>query len=179
MWWRKHLPRTFLLSAQPQPHPAIITSPLSIPKAICSVDDYVTAAGLSIGSLLPLRLRFWPGRLLFRPLDPRTYRQSAHLVMQDVTPFLSDSVHGSVYHVLHAPRPRIMGRNGHVAAIIDWGMAGWDPEYMCWERPKTHYTSFVHEDWHGRLNGGLLPSYETELAAEKALWRRLPEAGTA
>ncbi|KAL2260034.1 hypothetical protein VTK26DRAFT_6103 [Humicola hyalothermophila] len=76
-------------------------------------------------------------------------------------------------HADLAPR-NIIVRRGRVAAIIDWGFAGWYPEY--WEFTKAHYNYFS-QDWEEYL-AVALPSYQTELAAERTLWRMLPEPGT-
>ncbi|KAM0278486.1 hypothetical protein ACHAQH_005153 [Verticillium albo-atrum] len=77
-------------------------------------------------------------------------------------------------HADLAPR-NIIVRRGRLAAIIDWGFAGWYPEY--WELTKAHY-NFFSEDWEEYLSIAL-PAYDTELTAERTLWRMLPEPGTA
>ncbi|KHN98348.1 Protein kinase-like domain protein [Metarhizium album ARSEF 1941] len=106
-----------------------------------------------------------------------------HLIMEDVEPFLGHEVaktHTAKYatyftHADLAPR-NIMVRNGRIAAIIDWGFAGWYPEY--WEFTKAHYNLFLGQDLWEEYMRVVLPSYETELVAERTLWRRLPEPGT-
>lgn len=65
----------------------------------------------------------------------------------------------------------ILVRHGRIAAIIDWGFAGWYPEY--WEFTRAHY-NYVSEEWEEYLRL-ILPSYEVELTAERTLWRMLPE----
>ncbi|KAH6694138.1 kinase-like domain-containing protein [Plectosphaerella plurivora] len=76
-------------------------------------------------------------------------------------------------HADLAPRNIIVG-DGQVAAIIDWGFAGWYPEY--WEYTRAHY-NYVSEEWEEYLSEAL-PVYSTELAAERTLWRMLPEPGS-
>ncbi|EFY87368.1 hypothetical protein J3458_015500 [Metarhizium acridum] len=106
-----------------------------------------------------------------------------HLIIEDVEPFLGQEVaktHTSSYatHFTHADlAPRnIMVRNGRISAIIDWGFAGWYPEY--WEFTKAHYNLFFGQDLWEEYMRLVLPCYETELVAERILWRRLPEPGT-
>ncbi|KAK9434689.1 chitinase 18-4 [Metarhizium brunneum] len=106
-----------------------------------------------------------------------------HLIMEDVEPFLGPEVaktHTGSYatyftHADLAPR-NIMVRNGRIIAIIDWAFAGWYPEY--WEFTKVHYNLFFGQDVWVEYMRLMLPGYETELAAERILWRRLPEPGT-
>lgn len=65
-------------------------------------------------------------------------------------------------------------RDGHISAIIDWAYSGWYPEY--WEFTKAHY------NWEGRgwedYLALYLPNHETELTAERKLWRMLPLPGS-
>ncbi|KAI1071503.1 hypothetical protein LB507_005279 [Fusarium sp. FIESC RH6] len=107
-----------------------------------------------------------------------------HLRMDDVAEFLGPEVakvHTTRYqtYFTHADiNPRnILVRHGRVVAILDWAYSGYHPEY--WEFTKAHYSylNFPEEDWEKYLRLAL-PSYETELAAERILWRRLPEPGT-
>ncbi|KAF7552900.1 hypothetical protein G7046_g7265 [Stylonectria norvegica] len=69
----------------------------------------------------------------------------------------------------------VIVRNGRVAAIIDWGFAGWYPEY--WEFTKGHYDFFPKEDWTEYFRQAI-PRYDIELIAERALWELLPDPGT-
>ncbi|KAF4995779.1 hypothetical protein FGRMN_4902 [Fusarium graminum] len=124
------------------------------------------------------------GARFFGPMNQSEFHSLArgHLRMEDVGPFLGQEVvktQTTLYqtHFAHAdlcPR-NIIIRNGRVAAVIDWAFAGWYPEY--WEFTKAHYNYFPGEDWEDYLRLAL-PSYETELAAERILWERLPEPGT-
>ncbi|KJZ79716.1 hypothetical protein HIM_01185 [Hirsutella minnesotensis 3608] len=106
-----------------------------------------------------------------------------HLIMEDVAPFLGEEVakvHTGCYqmrftHADLAPR-NIIVRDGRVAAIIDWAYAGWYPEY--WEFTKAHYSCFRDEQWKDEYLHHILPCYDTELAAERVLWRKLPEPAT-
>lgn len=123
------------------------------------------------------------GARFFGPMNHSEFHSLArsHLHMDDVAPFLGQEVnktHTSRYqtcfaHADLAPR-NIIVRNGRVAAIIDWGFAGWYPEY--WEFTKANY-NYVSNEWEKYLRLAL-PCYETELAAERTLWRMLPEPGT-
>lgn len=105
-----------------------------------------------------MQLRLWLGRLLFHPLGPIIFRVSLRRVIKEpcdlpeveAMQFVVShtripipklyavhvaKMHTSTYHThfTHAdlcPR-NIVVMNEHVAAIIDWGFAGWYPEY--WE----------------------------------------------
>ncbi|KAG9251066.1 kinase-like domain-containing protein [Emericellopsis atlantica] len=84
----------------------------------------------------------------------------------------TETVHTKQYktvftHADLAPR-NIMMRNGRLTAIIDWGNAGWYPEY--WEYTKMHYKYFA-EDWY-ELIERRLPCYEAGLDAERAVIAR-------
>lgn len=124
------------------------------------------------------------GARFYGPMNHDEFHSLArgHLRMEDVAPCLGEDVakvHTARYrtyfaHADLAPR-NIMVRGGRVAAIIDWAFAGWYPEY--WEFTKAHYNYFWGEDWEDYLRIAI-PCYETELAAERILWRRLPEPGT-
>lgn len=105
-----------------------------------------------------------------------------HLRKEDV-PLLSEAlaeVHAARYetrfaHADLAPY-NIIVRDARVVAVIDWAFAGWYPEY--WEYTKAHYNYFPGKGWEDYL-ARALPCYETELEAERILWERLPEPGTA
>ncbi|KAK4153918.1 kinase-like domain protein [Chaetomidium leptoderma] len=124
------------------------------------------------------------GARFFGPMNHAEFHSTVRgrLRMEDV-PLLGpevDKVHTARYqtHFTHADlAPRnIIVRHGRVAAIIDWAFSGWYPEY--WEFTKAHYNYFPgQEDWEEYLRI-VLPCYETELAAERILWERLPEPGT-
>lgn len=102
--------------------------------------------------------------------------------MEDVAMVLGEEVakvHTTSYRTCFthgdlAPR-NIVVRNGRVAAIIDWGYAGWYPEY--WEFTKGHYVFFPREDWSEHFCQAV-PQYSVELIAEQALWEILPDPGT-
>jgi tRNA A-37 threonylcarbamoyl transferase component Bud32 len=124
------------------------------------------------------------GFQFFGPMTHDEFHSLArkHLLMEDVKAgALGTGVattHTSRYrtcftHADLAPR-NIIVRRGRVAAIIDWGFAGWYPEY--WEFTKAHYNYFS-EDWEECLKIAV-PSYSMELAAEQTLWRILPEPGS-
>jgi tRNA A-37 threonylcarbamoyl transferase component Bud32 len=124
------------------------------------------------------------GFQFFGPMTHDEFHSLArkHLLMEDVKAgALGTGVattHTSRYrtcftHADLAPR-NIIVRRGRVAAIIDWGFAGWYPEY--WEYTKAHYNS-CYEDWEECLKTAL-PCYSMELAAEQTLWRMLPEPGS-
>lgn len=126
------------------------------------------------------------GARFYGPMNHDEFHSLARgrLVMEDVAPFLGEEV-AQVHavrryqtcftHADLAPR-NIIVRRGRVAAIIDWAYAGWYPEY--WEFTKAHYTYFPGEGWEDYLDR-LLPGFELELTAERILWSRLPEPGTA
>jgi phosphotransferase family enzyme len=103
------------------------------------------------------------------------------LIMEDVATCLCPeayTTHTSTYKTVftHADlNPRnIMVRNGRVVAIIDWAYSGWYPEY--WEYTKAFY-NWVGEEWEDYLSM-YLDNYDTELTAERKLWRMLPLPGT-
>ncbi|KAK7428054.1 hypothetical protein QQZ08_005486 [Neonectria magnoliae] len=124
------------------------------------------------------------GARFFGPLNHEEFHSLArgHLRLEDVGLCLGPEaakVHTAHYqtHFTHsdlAPR-NIIVRRGRVVAIIDWAFAGWYPEY--WEFTKAHYNYFPGPDWEDYLRLAL-PCYETELAAERTLWRMLSEPGT-
>ncbi|KEY73342.1 hypothetical protein S7711_01456 [Stachybotrys chartarum IBT 7711] len=124
------------------------------------------------------------GARFFGPLNHDEFHSLArgHLRMEDVAPFLGEEVakvHTTRYrtcftHADLVPR-NILIEGGRVAAIIDWGLAGWYPEY--WEFTKAHYSHLFDQDWEDCLRLAL-PSYEVELLAEGILWEKLPEPGT-
>ncbi|OAA80009.1 Protein kinase-like domain protein [Akanthomyces lecanii RCEF 1005] len=105
-----------------------------------------------------------------------------HLRKEDV-PLLGEAlaeVHAARYetrlaHADLAPY-NIIVRDARVVAVIDWAFAGWYPEY--WEYTKAHYNYFPGKGWEHYL-ARALPCYEAELEAERILWERLPEPGTA
>jgi hypothetical protein len=101
--------------------------------------------------------------------------------MEDVAVCLcpeANTTHTSSYKTIftHADlnRRNIMVRDGRVVAIIDWAYSGWYPEY--WEYTKAFY-NWVGEEWEDSL-AMYLDNYETELTAERKLWRMLLLPGT-
>lgn len=106
----------------------------------------------------------------------------SHLRMEDVATVLGEEVakvHTASYRTCFThgdlvPR-NIIVRNGRVAAVIDWGFAGWYPEY--WEYTKGHYDFFPKADWLEHFRQAV-PQYNVELIAEQALQRTLPDPGT-
>ncbi|KAL1888327.1 hypothetical protein Cpir12675_006216 [Ceratocystis pirilliformis] len=87
-------------------------------------------------------------------------------------------VHSRHYktHFTHAdlvPRNIIIS-NGRIAAIVDWGFAGWYPEY--WEYTKIHFDAFILLEWYKAVKEAI-PRYDAELAAERALWQMYDEPG--
>lgn len=124
------------------------------------------------------------GARFYGPMNQDEFHSLARgrLRMEDVAQFLGKEVakvHTARYqtHFTHADlAPRnIMVRGGRVAAIVDWAYAGWYPEY--WEFTKAHYTYYPGDDWEEYVRVAI-PCYETELTAERKLWRMLPEPGT-
>lgn len=105
-----------------------------------------------------------------------------HLRMEDITTVLGEEVakvHNTSYqtcftHADLVPR-NIIVKNDRVAAIIDWGFAGWYPEY--WEFTKGHFDFFPKQDWLEHFCQ-TVPRYDVELIAEQALWETLPDPGT-
>ena len=114
-------------------------------------------------------------------MDEFQAQARGQLVMEDVH-LLGDEVrrvHTTRYatkftHTDLASR-NVIVRGGDVAAIIDWAYAGWYPEY--WEFTKAHYV-VLEQEWEDNVRAAL-PCYEEELTAERILWERLPEPGTA
>jgi hypothetical protein len=51
----------------------------------------------------------------------------------------------------------IIVKDGRVAAILDWEMAGWYPEY--WEFAKAFYMEHFADDWGSHLLGVLTPYF--------------------
>ena len=93
----------------------------------------------------------------------QTFGEKATTVHNDANSYKIVFTHADL-----VPR-NIIVKDGHVAAIIDWGLSGWYPEY--WEWTKAHYDAFPCEDWRGRLGDNLQP-YDFELQAEQDMWRR-------
>ncbi len=69
-----------------------------------------------------------------------------------------------------------MVRDGRITAIVDWGFAGWYPEY--WEYTKIHFDAFVRPAWYKGVKEAI-PRYDAELEAERSLWRQYDEPGVA
>lgn len=124
------------------------------------------------------------GARFFGPFNHRDFHSLTrrHLRMEDVAMVLGEEVakvHTASYRTCFThgdlvPR-NIIVRNGRVAAIIDWGFAGWYPEY--WEFTKGHYDFFPKDDWSEHFRQAV-PNYNVELTAERALWEMLPDPGT-
>ncbi|UNI23845.1 hypothetical protein JDV02_010839 [Purpureocillium takamizusanense] len=124
------------------------------------------------------------GARFFGPFSHREFHSltRGHLRMDDVAIVLGEEVekvHTTSYRTCFThgdlvPR-NIIVRNARVAAIIDWGFAGWYPEY--WEFTKGHYDFFPKEDWSEHLHQAI-PPYKMELIAEQVLWEMLPDPGT-
>ncbi|CAK7214512.1 hypothetical protein SCUCBS95973_002172 [Sporothrix curviconia] len=89
--------------------------------------------------------------------------------------FQAHSKHYKTYftHADLVPR-NIIIKNGRIAAIVDWGFAGWYPEY--WEYTKIHFDAFIRLDWYKAVKEAI-PTYDTELAAERSLWQQFDEPG--
>lgn len=102
--------------------------------------------------------------------------EEAHLLGDEVRRVHTTRYESRFTHADLAARNVIVrGGGGDVAAIIDWAYAGWYPEYC--EFTKAHYV-ILEDEWEGNVRGAL-PCYEEELEAERILWERLPEPGTA
>ncbi|QPG97625.1 hypothetical protein C2857_006631 [Epichloe festucae Fl1] len=124
------------------------------------------------------------GARFFGPFNHHEFHSLArgHLRMEDIAVVFGEEVekvHTTSYRTCFThgdlvPR-NIIVRNGRVAAIIDWGFAGWYPEY--WEFTKGHYDFFPKEDWLRHFRQAV-PLYDTELTAERVLWEKLPDPGT-
>ena len=65
----------------------------------------------------------------------------------------------------------IIVRDGRVAAILDWGCAGWFPEY--YEYTKAHFSTPFPIDFYEGYRKSVKLRYDEELEAETALWDRL------
>lgn len=61
----------------------------------------------------------------------------------------------------------IIVKDGHVAAILDWEMAGWYPEY--WEFAKAFYVEHFVNDWAARILDILTPYYFEEMMYSKLI----------
>lgn len=125
------------------------------------------------------------GQQFFGPATVAEFHSQArgHLVEEDLH-YIGDEVvrvHGSDYKTVFThgdlAMRNILVRDGSVAGIIDWAYAGWYPEY--WEFTKAHYAVLgAWDDWKHYIRKALAP-YEAELEAERILWERIPEPGTA
>ena len=147
--------------------------PLPIQQGI--VASASTTEGLSDGRIGP------------EPVGPFASHDAFHAFLRGSIPIEStrktygDAVfdaHSRHYktHFTHAdlvPR-NIIVSNGRIAAIVDWGSAGWYPEY--WEYTKIHFDAFVRLDWYEAVKEAM-PRYDAELAAERALWQQYDEPG--
>lgn len=124
------------------------------------------------------------GARYFGPFNHHDFHSlvRGHLRMEGVAPWLGEEVakvHTTSYRTCFThgdlvPR-NILVRDGCVAAIIDWGFAGWYPEY--WEFTKAHYDYFPKEDWWEYIREAL-PCYDLELEAEQILSEKVPNPGT-
>ncbi|KAG6040780.1 hypothetical protein E4U41_007049 [Claviceps citrina] len=141
------------------------------------VDDIVSSAFQNPAYDVRLGFQF------FGPMSHYEFHSAlrGHLHVDDVAPHLGEAtaqVHFKnryrtcFTHADLAAR-NIMVKDGHVAAIIDWAFSGWYPEY--WEFTKAYYNLAGCESQSLLISA--LPSYETELAAERVIWRKLPEMG--
>jgi thiamine kinase-like enzyme len=79
----------------------------------------------------------------------------------EVRPFMTGMLNFHKHSIVftHADlRPvNIIIKDGHVAAIIDWELAGWYPEY--WEFVKAFVMWYWQNDWGTRLLGIMQPYY--------------------
>ncbi|MCJ1252258.1 hypothetical protein MMC24_000062 [Lignoscripta atroalba] len=104
-----------------------------------------------------------------------------HIPLEDCTQVYGEAVtrcHTRRYRTYFShgdlcPRNLIV-RNCKIVAIIDWQFAGWYPEY--WEYTKAHFGLLNMPDWYVGFEHAV-PSYDDELAAERALWRQLDQPG--
>ncbi|OAL45920.1 phosphotransferase enzyme family protein [Pyrenochaeta sp. DS3sAY3a] len=82
-----------------------------------------------------------------------------------VGPFVRGMVNAHEHEIVFTHgdlRPdNIIIKDGRVAAIIDWEMAGWYPEY--WEFAKAFFIESFTDDWGSHLLGVLTPYYCEQL----------------
>lgn len=69
--------------------------------------------------------------------------------------------HGIVFTHGDLRPPNVIVRNGRVAAIIDWELAGWYPDY--WEFAKAFFIEHFVTDWGTHLLDVLTPYYCEQL----------------
>ncbi|KAI4648507.1 uncharacterized protein J4E79_010129 [Alternaria viburni] len=69
--------------------------------------------------------------------------------------------HGIVFTHGDLRPDNIIVKDGRVAAIIDWELSGWYPEY--WELAKAFYIEWFVNDWGSHLLGVLEPYYCEQL----------------
>ncbi|KAI4927819.1 hypothetical protein J4E85_006331 [Alternaria conjuncta] len=69
--------------------------------------------------------------------------------------------HGIVFTHGDLRPDNVIVKDGRVAAIIDWEMSGWYPEY--WEFAKAFYIEWFVNDWGSHLLGVLEPYYCEQL----------------
>ncbi|KAH6983336.1 kinase-like domain-containing protein [Ilyonectria sp. MPI-CAGE-AT-0026] len=104
--------------------------------------------GLSIGTLFPLRLRLWFGRLLFRPLGPYTVRVSWHRVIKG--PCDPPEVEAMQYVASHTkiPVPRIyaihVGEKGSI--YIEMAYIKGDDLDTAWSGLSTDQKNTIFAD---------------------------------
>jgi serine/threonine protein kinase len=75
--------------------------------------------------------------------------------------------HGIVFTHGDLRPDNIIVKNGRVAAIIDWEMAGWYPDH--WEFVKAFYLEVFTDDWASHLLGVLTPYYCEQLVHAKLM----------
>jgi len=74
---------------------------------------------------------------------------------------LNTHKHGIVFTHGDLRPDNIIVKDGRVAAIIDWELSGWYPEY--WEFAKAFYIEAFADDWGSHLLGVLTPYYCEQL----------------
>ncbi|KAF2755432.1 phosphotransferase enzyme family protein [Pseudovirgaria hyperparasitica] len=75
--------------------------------------------------------------------------------------------HGIVFTHGDLRPDNIIAKNGRVAAIIDWQMSGWYPDY--WEFAKAFYIEHFTNDWASYLLGVLTPYYGEQLMYDRLM----------
>lgn len=102
---------------------------------------------VSIGALLPLRLRLWLGNLLFRPLGPKTFRVSWHRVIKG--PCDPPEIEAMQYVASHTtiPVPRIYAiHTKNIAIYIEMAYIPGDTLSTVWDSLSTDDRDTIFAD---------------------------------
>ncbi|KAI5464356.1 kinase-like domain-containing protein [Mariannaea sp. PMI_226] len=133
-----HQPKTSELAIQRAPH--------AVARLVLHRPSFIIYG--PIGTLFPLRLRLWLGKLLFRPLGPSTVRVSRHRVIKG--PCDPPEVEAMQYVVSHTsiPVPKIYAVHTEETGSIYIEMAYVKGECLdsAWSRLSKHQRDTIFAD---------------------------------